>query len=214
MKKKIVIPIITFFVLLLVAGGFFWWQRKQESEVGLLNLDGATEEIIGNKKIIKEKKSGLEMKIPKNWGILRGGDMLGFFSPDFKLHPSVGPYMSPIPEKGCVVEVSVKKEIEGGSYDIEYSVWKEEMKKCLDSPEDCSCGENCRYEIVKIDKLTGLKQIYFKEQEDQLPQGEAISVKVLKGNGYIYFFETYLFSPEKESCRQQFNEILNSISIK
>jgi len=199
-NKKIAIFIIIL-ALLLIAGGVFWWWVDREPDVGLIPSEEFSIKDTEEGKIIEHKKAGLRVKIPLDWQIIDVRDSLLFTTPDFQLYSEVGPYGPPIPEKGCSIEMSIKKEIEASDYDIEYSY----LKLCLEVPSHC--GD----EVTEVSGSKALKHIYSSESHS-VYKGY-IEVMVPK-NEKIYHFTTYFLSHNKEQCIQEFNEFLETISIK
>ena len=206
-KIKIVIPVVIVLLILIIAGGFFWWQWKRESEVGFARFEDFKERVNNEEKTIEHKKSGLSVKIPKDWKMGGGVGELSiiFLSPDFEPNPKIGPYSPPIPEKGCSIEMSVKKEIESSEFDIESSYLKEKIEECLASI-------NCEDEVIEVSGHKALKHIFSPENQTII-SGNYVSVKIPR-NEWVYTFEAYLFSQDKERCAQEFNKFLEKISIK
>jgi hypothetical protein len=210
-KIKIITSVIVFILIFLViVGGYFFWQRKKESEVGFAMFEDFKERVNNEEKIIEHKKSGLSVKIPKDWKMGNGvGDLsIIFVSPDFKIYPKAGPYSPPIPEKGCSIEMSVKKEIESSNFDIESSYLKEKIEECLTSTK-CEDKED---EVIEVSGHKALKHIFSPENQT-IFSGNYVSVKVPR-NEWVYTFEAYLFSQDKERCAQEFNKFLEKVSIK
>jgi hypothetical protein len=210
MSKKFRIIISIFVIILLfliVAGGYFFWLWRKESEVGFAMFGDFNEKVNNGEKIIEHTKSGLSVKISKDWQTGNGLGELSiiFISSDFKIHPKMGPYSPPIPEKGCSIEISVKKEIESSDSDIEYSYLKEKIEECLTSTK-------CEDEIIEVSGHKALKQVFSPENQTII-SGNYVSVKV-PSNEWVYTFETYLFSQDKEKCAQEFNKFLENVSIK
>jgi len=206
-KIKIIIPVVIV-LLVLIAVGLFWWRKwKKESEVGFIWFEKFIEKNLDGEKIIEEKKSGLSVRIPKDWkkGEGIGGLSIIFLSPDFEPHPKLGPYSPPIPEKGCSIEMSVKQEIESSDYDIEYSYLKEKIEECLTSKE-------CEDEVIEVSGHKALKHVFSPENQTII-SGNYVSVEIPR-NEWVYTFEAYLFSQDKERCAQEFNKFLEKVSIK
>ena len=207
-KLKIIISILVIVLLILIiAGRYFFWLWKRESEVGFAIFGDFNEKEIDGEKIIEHTKSGLSVRISKDW---KTGNGLGelsiiFISPDFTLHPKMGPYSPPIPEKGCSIEMSVKKEIESSNSDIEYSYLREEIEECLTSTK-------CEDEVIEVSGHKALKQVFSPENQTII-SGNYVGVKIPR-NEWVYTFETYLFSQDKERCAQEFSRFLEKVSIK
>ena len=204
MDRKFIIFIII--LLLLAAGGVFWWWRSKDPDVGLVRSEEFKIQETENEKIIEYKKTGFMMKIPGDWEIVDGRDRLYFNSSDFQLDPIAGPYTPPIPEKGCAMMIGIKKEIENTDYDILYTLTKEWIRICLESP-DYDCG----YEVIEIDNNKALKHVSSVENESIL--GDQVRVQTPK-NEKIYIFEAYLFGQDREKCAQEFDKILQTVEIR
>jgi len=207
-KIKIIIPVVVFILIFLViVGGYFFWQRKKESEVGFAMFEDFKERVNNEEKMIEHKKSGLSVKIPKDWKMGGGVGELSiiFLSPDFEPNPKIGPYSPPIPEKGCSIEMSVKKEIESNTESSYYSYLKEKIEECLTSPK-------CEDEILEVSGHKALKHTFSPENQ-MIISGNYISVEIPR-NEWVYTFEAYLFSQDKERCAQEFNKFLEKVSIK
>lgn len=206
MIKKIVLAVA---VLGLFGGGFLGWQWKKESEVGFLRFEDFNIRNVSDKKIIENEKMGVKAEAPIDWRVEDGGPLVAvfFISPDFQLHSkATGPYSPPIPEKGCVFGMNVKKEIESSEYDIEYSFIREKIEICLKSPNDCGYGK-----IIKVSGHNALKQSY--SPKDSIFSGKYVYIKV-PTNEIIYTFDNYLFSDDPKKCEHQFDEFLKIVSIK
>jgi hypothetical protein len=209
-KIKIIIPIVIVLLILVVVGGFFWWQWKKESEVGFAMFEDFKERVNNEEKMIEHKKSGLSVKIPKDWKMGGGVGELSiiFLSPDFEPNPKIGPYSPPIPEKGCSIEMSVKKEIESNTESSYYSYLKEKIEECLTSTK-CEDKED---EVTEVSGHKALKHVSSPENQTII-SGNYVSVEIPR-DGWVYTFEAYLFSQDKERCAQEFNKFLEKVSIK
>lgn len=206
-KIKIIIPVVIILLLLIIGGVFYWRQWKKESEVGFVWFEKFIERDLNGEKITEDKKSGLSVKIPKEWKKVEGigGLSIIFLSPDFEPHPKMGPYTPPIPEKGCSIEMSVKKEVPFSDSDIEYSYLQEKIEKCLELT-------GCEDEVIEINGHKALKHI-FSSEDQSFVVGNYVSVKI-PSNEWIYTFKAYLFSQDKEKCAQEFDKFLGSVSLK
>jgi len=204
MNRKFTIFILI--LLLLVSGGVFWWWVGKDPDVGLVRSEEFEIQETENEKIIKHEKTGFMMKIPGDWEIVDGRDGLYFNTSDFQLDPIAGPYTPPIPEKGCAMMISIKKEIENTDYDILYTLTKEWIRICLE-PLDFDCG----YEVIEIDNNKALKHVSHIENESIL--GDQLRIQTPK-NEKIYIFEAYLFGQDREKCAQEFDKILQTVEIR
>lgn len=200
-KKRFVFFIIL--ILLLAAAGVFLWQKYKRPDVGYV----LTEEFViteaNGEKIIEYKKTGFKMRIPGDWEIdgfiARNGLLLT--SPDFEFHEKVGPYSPPIPEKGCSITLDIAKEgTFGNSHVIQL------VDACQTVGQDCNGDE-----IIEINGNRALKHVYF--PENSVIPGKYVSVSIPK-NKIVYYFETHLFSQDREKCEQEFDQILNTLEIR
>jgi len=206
MDRKFTIFIII--LLLLAAGGVFWWwtTKEKEPDVGFVRFEEFEIQETEDEKTIKHNEFGLKLTIPKDWEIVDGRDGLYFNSPDFEIDPIAGPYAPPIPEKGCVIKISIQKDINDVSYYTDYTYVNERIKICLELL-DYDCG----YEVIEIDNNKALKHISHVENESIL--GDQVRIQTPK-NEKIYIFEAYLFGQDKEKCTQEFDKILQTVEIR
>jgi len=204
MGRKFTIFIII--LLLFAAGGVFWWWSGRRDEGKVLSDEYIQKEIDGEK-IIEYKKTGFMIKIPGDWKIVdnRGTGLL-CLSSDFQFHEKVGPYSPPISEKGCLIEISILKEI-GLSSDeyTDYDYIQEKIEWCLNP------NSKCDDEVIEINGNKAIK--YVSSIENQLVSGYYIEVSVPK-NEITYIFETYLFGQDREKCAQEFDKILQTVEIR
>ena len=204
-KIKKVIFFVVVIILLIILGVFLWRvYGNPDLGIGLVRFEEFTIEQTLQGKIIKHEDSGLEVTIPPDWEIIDGKDNLFLRTTDFKLDPSVGPFDSPIPEEGCVIDLSITKEKENTSYDYV----RDMIDICLDPSNSEICHE---YEIAKINNIKSLKKIYSSEEE--LISGDYLWIKIPK-NKNIFIFETFLFGEDRKECREEFNKILETVRIK
>jgi len=201
-RKKILVPLVL--GLVLISAGFFYFDWKKEKEVGLILTNNFIEKEKEDVKTIENESIGLKVQILKDWEVIDNIDSFLFISPDFEMHPR-GMYEVPIPHKGCVIKMAVKKEIADSSYDIEYSALKEQINYCTISEKECG------YQLVWISGYKAIKDVY--SVKGELFSGDRVSIKAAE-NEKIYKFETYLFSPEADYCAQAFNDFLDKAVIK
>jgi len=201
-RKKIVFFIIL--IILSAVAGVFLWQKYKKPDIPYVLSEEFTITEANGEKIIEYKKTGFKIRIPGDWDIDGSSrTSLLITSPDFQLHPNVGPFGAPLPEKGCVASIEI---IKGDSPGMEYSYIKELLEVCPTLGQDCN-----EYKIVEINGNRGLKYIYSLE-ENFIP-GRSIWIRVPK-NKKLYIFEAYLFSQDRERCEQEFDNILSTVEIK
>ncbi|MFH1657182.1 MAG: hypothetical protein ABH919_01830 [bacterium] len=219
-KKKIIISALV--VLLFIVGAMLYsWQLEEyakwhkyvpTNEFTIKEADG--------KKIIKHKGTKLTMEIPIDWQIEKDEESLFFKSPDFELYSEEENYSFPIFKKGCGVLTYISKEKKVGVYEMEYDDLQNQINWYLESPEEykASYSDTTYYdEIIKINGNYAIRNIYSSKEDsledESVLSGKYISLKIPK-NKYIYVFETYLFSENKDQCEQDFNKFLETIVIK
>ena len=201
-NKKVIFFIIL--ILLLAVAGVFLWQKYKKPDVGYVLSEEFTITESNGEKIIEYKEGGFKMRIPGDWDIDdSSGTALLNTSPDFQLHPNVGPFGAPLPEKGCVVSIEI---IKGASLGMEYSYIRQLMEACPTLGQDCN-----EYTVVEFNKLKGLKHTYI--PENSLIPGKYVSIKIPK-NKRLYTFESHLFSQDRERCEQEFDKILSAVEIR
>ena len=201
-NKWFVFFIILILILLLAAAGVFLWQKYKEPDVGYVFSDEFIITESGGEKIIEYKEGGFKMRIPGDWDTHNSnGVKLLFTSPDFQLHPNVGPFGAPLPEKGCSTALSIAKEGTFGTGHIGQLI-----EACPTIGQDCN-----EYKIIEINGNRGLKYIY--SLEENLIPGQYISIEILKKKR-VYIFEAHLFSQDRERCEREFDKILNTVEIR
>ncbi|MCK5044549.1 hypothetical protein KAR26_02380 [Candidatus Parcubacteria bacterium] len=223
-KKKIIISVlvILLFVVLGIAGKLYYsWQLEEYAKWH--RYVPSNEFIIEeteSKKIIKHKGTRLTMEILIDWQIEKEEESFLFTSPDFQLYPETINYNFPIFEKGCAVAMYVSKEKKVGVYEMEYNDLQNQINWYLESPEEYNefYSDKIHHDdkIIEVNGSYAVKHAYspkenHPEDESILP-GEYIAVKIPK-NKYIYIFETYLFSEDKERCEQEFDKFLETVVI-
>jgi len=211
-KGKIIISLIL--LIIIVGSGFFWWIWKEEKELGSAPSEEFSQKEINGEKIIENKKTGLKIKIPKDWQVKEGfgGYGLIFLSPDFK------PYSEKnfLPEKECFIKVNVSK-VEfvstsvTGKYERSYEAdfLREKIERYLASPSQTE--EDLFHKVVEISGYKGLKTI--EPIINKEISGKRILIEIPKGER-VCSFELLLFGKDKEKCEREFEKILNGTSLK
>jgi hypothetical protein len=203
MRLKRVIFVVVVILLLIIIGVFLWNKYKRPDIPYVLSKEYTITET-EQEKIIEYKETGFEIRIPKDWDIGDdSGIRLVFTSPDFQLHERVGPYNSPIPERGCIVSMDIIKE---GSAGTEYDYVNQVLEVCPNIGQDCN-----EYKIIEINKNKGLEYVYLSE-DDFIP-GKYVWIRIPKKEK-LYNFESWPFSQDREKCEQEFNKILETVEIR
>lgn len=202
-NKKVIFFVVI--ILLLIVMGVFLWNKYKKPYIPYVLFEEFVITEIEEEKIIEYKKTGFKMRISKDWEIngFIGRDGLLLTSPDFEFHQRVGQYSPPIPEKGCSLTVSI---IKRSSTDMEYDFIGHLIKACPEVGQDCN-GDI----IVEFNGNRGLKHAYI--PENSLIPGKYVSVEIPKGDK-LYYFETDLFSQDRERCEQEFDKILGTVEIR
>ncbi|MFA5755409.1 MAG: hypothetical protein WC909_03615 [Candidatus Paceibacterota bacterium] len=205
MKKKYIFIIILVFVLAFV--GLFVFVMNNGNDKDREYIDPfyffeVTE--YGDISFVEDEKVGLNFIIPNGWK--KTYDFLAQFSivtenfvpTDNTLNSSS------LPKNGCWIGISVDHEenIEDGNslYDS--------TKHFIDNPEEIINEGSSYRDIINISEIKSLRESLIIENK-----GKAISIYTPLDNK-IYLFETYLFGEDKEFCETEFNNFLNTISIK
>ncbi len=222
-KKKIVISVIVvlLLVIIFIVGKLLYsWQLEEYAKWHRhVPINEFTIEETENKKVIRHEGTKLKMEIPIDWQIEKDGKTLFFKSPNFELYPKEDNYGSSIFKKGCGVSMYISKEKKIGVYEMEYDDLQNKINRYLESPEKykVSYYDTAYYdEIIEINENHAIKNTHSPNEND--PKDESILsekyilVKIPK-NKYIYVFETYLFSEDREYCEQEFDKFLETVVI-
>jgi len=206
MKKKIIVSIIIVFVLLLIAGGVFWWQGNRETppeKWDTAKVSPREDYIIKETpegKIVENKKAGINFLIPKEW-ILEDApsfvSYISFYSPDAEFNER----RSDILEEGCSIDVYIsyiKTNLDTLERTIneDFRKWDSAIK--IDEFKKIEVSD---FPALKcVTNIENLKMFY-------------ITVHLSAGNKV---YKMSLASPfhGKEKCFQEFEEFLETVSIK
>ena len=205
MPKKIVV-LIVLFILILVVGGFFWWENYRETPVEKWDeaevsrrADYNIKETLEGK-FIENEKAGISFLTPKEW-ILEDDpsyfSRISFHSPDAKFDEK----RSYILEKGCVIDVYINY-IKTNLDTLEKFI-NEDFSK---SSSVIKINESSK---TKISNYTALKYEYDAENLKM----SYISVNLPIRNK-VYKISLSNHIQEKESCEQEFDKFLETVSIK
>jgi len=203
--NKRIIVLITVILLLAISGGvFYWWQKNQEEKKGeWVQLREAVKyptekewEIIDTPegKIVKNKKAGLEMKVPEGWKVekVEIGDnewIVNFVTPDAEFNENN------FLIKGCGISAI----IEYSKDDFEY------ITAYMKDPEYLKANG---IELTKISGYPGTKEVVGENPR----LGKAIAVRV-PINNKVYIFDTLLVLKEEKRCSQEFEKFLEGVTI-
>lgn len=209
-KIKIIISIIVFVLILLItAGGIFWWKWKSKTYIKTISkrvyVNSEEYEIkeAPEGKILENKKEGLVVRIPNGWIVKQDEGGIGIFSPEIEFD-QYGGFLKSVREKGaCVVGITISKcEKVDPEVDTDAEIIKRYVIMAQEDPEEMSQEG---YEVTKVDDYLALKEIHRQE-------GEVRYILVeIPINNTIYSFDSGLIFSEK--CLQEFNKILETVSI-
>ena len=206
MKKIWKIVILSVLILVLIAIAYFFYNKWQESKMGLVSFEKATEQKIDGKTYIENKEVGLKFAVPEGWEILKDNIGLAIQSSDFV---PFAEDLSSMPKSGCRIEVYAEVQNKGSNYDLDYSYIEDKIASNYCSKYQN--GEQKICEIFKISGLNGIRENNFKNEGEN--QGSFTSLS-LPHNNIIYSFYSYFFGKDKEICIQEFNNFLTTVTIK
>jgi len=197
-KNKKIVFLIIIILLLIIAGGVFWWWQKRE-------IKGSPEDYViketAEGKIVENRKAGLTVKVPEGWEVKRielkeGWAM--FYSPETEIEwKQEGVVLLPL-KKGCTIDAEVmykKMDLIQIELDVRYSL----------APLGL---EFIEFENIIINNHRALKTNF-----DSQKVGPGIIVNI-PWNDKVYIFNLIFGVNEKEKCIQEFNQFLETISIK
>lgn len=196
-KKKKIIIFLIIILLLIVAGGVFWWWQGRE-------IKGSPEDYViketAEGKIVENKKAGLKVKVPEGWEVKKleaEEGLMVFYSPDIKGELQDDKIIPPL-ENGCIIHASVVYE------EMDFTYLKLQAKYNLALLD----VESEEFEEVMISNYQALKTT-----ADTQKIGPAIGIDIpYKDKTYSFLL---IFTPDdKDKCIQEFNEFLETVSIK
>jgi hypothetical protein len=206
-KIKIIIPVVIFLLIFIVVG-FFWWQRgkienyfeqKETEKVFALAKDYKIYETPEGK-FIENKKDGFRAKVPDEWRVEIGANMLGY-ADDMKVILGSSDF-SYRPSRGCIIEMlisRVEKEREEFFLGVRSA---DEVKREIALIKETK-NHFSDEEVILISGKESLKQI------SALNKGEHIIIETPSGEK-VYLFDIIIFS---EECKQTLNKFFETISI-
>jgi len=212
MTKKIKIIVSIIFVIILIMGGYLGWEWRKESKLGLIEFEEFNIKETEAEKVIRNKEVGLAMKVSKDWQVGNGvgGYNVELISPGAQANPELSHPYFVVPQKGCLIEVGVRKEKENTSYDMEYSHIKGIIKDCIEVPGFLEESGGF-YQLVEVNGYKGLKMTNPGIKDQQLIF-TYIEIKVPK-NEKVYTFNTVLAGEDQEKCESEFDKFLETVSI-
>lgn len=194
MKKKIIVLVVL--VLFAAAGGIFWWQKREVK--GSPNDYMIKETAAG--KIVENKRAGLSVKVPEGWEAERVEMQEGavnFYSRKGEVERKEGKIILPI-KKGCLIQTNVVYK------DMNFEQIKNEAKythSILGSKAE-------EFEFITINDYQALKNTF-----DTQKNGPGIGIYIPKKNkGYAFYLRWS--SDDRETCIQEFNKFLDTVSIR
>jgi len=197
MKKKILIPIFVVLFLAVATAGFFWWWQGRE-------IKGSPEDYVIKEteegKFVENKKAGLTVKVPEGWEVKKVEIEEGaadFYSPNIELEFREGKILLPL-KKGCIIHVSLAyKKMDFSQIEFETRYTHSLLGKKSEA-----------FEEIIINNHPALKNTF-----DTQKIGEGIGVNIPYRHK-VYAFYLYWGPEEKENCAQEFDEFLETVSIK
>ena len=201
MNKKIFILIIMVVSLLLIAIATLWWLEERE-------IKGSPDDYViketAEGKIVENKKAGLTVKVPEGWEVKKMGIEEGlkegaivFYSPNTERELREGKKTLPL-ESGCLIHIKLiyeKLNFPEIKMEVKYthSIWGLETEE---------------FEEITINNYHGLKNIF-----STRATGPGIGIYIPRSDK-IYWINLFWAINEKESCNQEFDKFLETISIK
>jgi len=208
MNNKCKVILIGVAVLAVVAIGYLFYIKYQESKLGPVSYESFKKIEENGKVFLENKEVGLKFQVPEGWKTddVFGWTSLSMQSSDYKVFNEKN---YPIPEKGCWIDILAKKEF-SGKEDVEYL----DVLDLLKDKEymNSQNSEKNIYELFFLDSLESIKSKTIINQNKE-NQGEVVSIELPYDKKY-YSFETYLFGSDKEKCLEEFNDFIQTISIK
>ncbi|MFA5755377.1 MAG: hypothetical protein WC909_03450 [Candidatus Paceibacterota bacterium] len=198
MKKKYIFIIILVFVLAVI-GLFIFIMNNKDDKNKEYSIYDFNVEMKDGISYVNNEKIGLSFAIPKGWKAVE--DLMSSFSIRTENFIPFNSNISSnsIPKNGCWIGTSAIFEEEGSEEDVHYSI----TKYYINNPNEKKNNQ----EIIEIDGTKGLKERLISEK------GETVMIWV-PINNIVYLFQTSLFGEDKESCQEEFNKFLDTISIK
>ncbi|MFA5310613.1 MAG: hypothetical protein WC386_02900 [Candidatus Paceibacterota bacterium] len=207
MNKKCKIIIAIVFILALIAVGFFYYNKVQEDRMGPVSFESFKKTETDGKVFMENKDIGLKFMVPEGWGVQNlTWSSISVVSQDFE--PFTNP--SPLPKKGCLININPEIQIEGSDYDLQYG-----DLKAMANDSNYLLLHNTdkeKYESIELSELKGVKSDFLIDNNIN-NVGNRI-YEAVPYNNVIYYFETSIFGENKEECLQEFDNFLTTVFIK
>ncbi len=172
------------------------------------------ETIVGDKKVLIDKKLGITMQIPKNWE----------YNADFGYLLLKDPAMDvefPLKDfrewtKGCSIGISALSDMKGSdfsNFDYEYN-----RIKTVKEGDTAICSNYGHCEIVKIKELDVLKEtmklVDYGEEEDFDGKTQYIFLDFLDNKKRVVYSAEAMLSTQVPECQEHLNDFINNLEIK
>ncbi|MCD6550448.1 hypothetical protein J7K24_02795 [bacterium] len=195
--KKNSIFLFLLIVLLIIAGGVFWWKTNKREIKG--SPDDYVIKESNEGKVVENLKAGLKFKVPEGWKVKKvevdeGSVVL--YSPDAESVYPTGPLRPPL-KKGCMIEVAV----------IYKSMSIDEIEERIKEMHTSPTIEIDRIVSVEIKQINALRNEFL---DKVLGYGDAVYIP---SQDRVYSICIYSGSQEIETCNQEFNKFLDTLSL-
>ena len=207
MNKRCKIIIAVVLILALAVAGIFYYNKAQEDKMGPVSFESFKRIEADGKVFMENKDIGLKFEVPEGWEVENlVWSAISMASQDFEAFTDE----SPLPKKGCLININPEIQVQGSDYDLQYT----SLEQRIDSNDCLMFGdyEKEKCEIVDFSGVKGIKDSLFIDSNLN-NQGDYINVSI-PNNNVVYRFETYIFGENKDSCLEDFNQFLTTISIK
>ena len=192
-----------FFILLIIAvllaGGVFYWQSQKptppdkwdEAEVSQREDYKITKKKDGL--LVENEKAGLSLELPRGWNRIEGVTYTSFLSPEFKQSTS-----SNILKSGCKISLKIS------NINTDIEALKRKQKDKFDW-ETLILNE---FKEINLDDKKSLKHKF----QDEKMKMYFVGLHIPADNK---LYEIVLDSAikDKEKCEEEFNKVLDSVSI-
>jgi len=210
MKKKninLLLIIIAVFLFVLWTS-YSYWQFKKETkdygkwqEIEIAEYESVDNYVIQGRLVINEEM-GLTFTIPEGWEVERKdlddfAQELNLISPDREESPD-GYF---IPKKGCIIGAFIRKYLQAEQEITRPFV----IGKIITSQEI----DTEMQRVVFVSKISSLETTLYRDKDI----GVSIATEVPLENK-IYQFSLLASQTEEERCRKEFDDFLQTISIK
>ena len=207
MSKKCKIIIAVVFILALAVAGIFYYNKAQEDKMGPVSFESFKRIEADGKVFMENKDIGLKFEVPEGWEVENlVWSAISMASQDFEAFTDE----SPLPKKGCLININPEIQVQGSDYDLDYTY----NKQIIDDKNALAARNvgNEKCEIIEISGIKSVRDSLFIDSNLN-NQGDYIDISI-PYNNVVYRFETYIFGENKDSCLEDFNQFLKTISIK